>query len=209
MGGLRPNERNGAASQTAAVKHFVGTLRRLSSNDKRMPTTVLTGLDLTLLDASFSLPACYANCVSIVDGRLSSPSRPNELKLAEICAAAQMLEPQQTIPFTLGVPDGAPCLYGSVERLDLDGTPALLLSFVHPEHHRLPSAERLRAWFDLSPTEAAVALEVAQGHDPDQIAAGRELSVLTVRTHLRAIFEKTGARKQRDLVALLLRLAAL
>ena len=111
LGEIRSNERNGAASQSAAVKHFVGTLRRLSRNDKRLPTTLLTALDLTLLDPAFSLPACYDNCVSIVDGRLSSPSISNEKKLSEISSSAQSLEPQQNIPFTLGVSDGAPCLY--------------------------------------------------------------------------------------------------
>lgn len=65
------------------------------------------------------------------------------------------------------------------------------------------SAEILSALFGLSPTQAAVALAIFNGKDPEQIAAERGVAISTLRTHLAEIFLRTGAESQRDLVRLL------
>jgi DNA-binding CsgD family transcriptional regulator len=57
--------------------------------------------------------------------------------------------------------------------------------------------------FALTPAEADLAVEIAKG-DGRQAAARRlGISVGTVRSHLMRIFDKTGARRQAELVRLL------
>lgn len=94
----------------------------------------------------------------------------------------------------------------------------LLLATVHA---RLRQIERIRSAqpanaaggdgvafspvFDLTPTEARVARALTQGMSRAQIAADFDISRTTVAFHMRNIFQKTGTRRQAELVALLLR----
>ena len=61
----------------------------------------------------------------------------------------------------------------------------------------------LEALFALSPTQAAVALDLYGGKSPEQIASERGVRISTLRTHLAEIFARTGAESQRDLVRLI------
>lgn len=58
--------------------------------------------------------------------------------------------------------------------------------------------------FELTPTEAAVARALAHGRRTDQVADDLGVSQTTVAFHLRNLFDKTGTRRQADLVALIL-----
>ncbi len=66
-----------------------------------------------------------------------------------------------------------------------------------------PSVELVQSLFDLTPTEARVARGIATGETVEQIAIGGGVSHHTVRTHLRAVFGKTGCRRQAEVAALL------
>lgn len=57
--------------------------------------------------------------------------------------------------------------------------------------------------FDLTPTEAAIARDLARGDSLNAIALRRGVAVGTVRSQLKAIFNKTGTHRQADLVRLL------
>jgi DNA-binding CsgD family transcriptional regulator len=62
----------------------------------------------------------------------------------------------------------------------------------------------LREDFGLTRAEAAVAIDVLKA-DGLQAAAGRlGISLATARTHLAHVFDKTGTRRQAELVRLLL-----
>lgn len=62
----------------------------------------------------------------------------------------------------------------------------------------------LRRRFGLTNAEAAVALEMTKGDGREAVAARLGISMTTVRTHLGRIFEKTGVRRQAELVRLLM-----
>jgi DNA-binding CsgD family transcriptional regulator len=69
--------------------------------------------------------------------------------------------------------------------------------------------EALRRVFDLTPTEARVALSVASGKSLEKSAEAGSVSIGTVRKQLATIFLKTDTHRQGELVALLARLSAL
>lgn len=80
--------------------------------------------------------------------------------------------------------------------IDLDATP-------------LPSTSCLEQIFGLTPAEARLTLLLVDGKTLDEIAHLRHLSVATVRTQLKAVFEKTHTHRQAELVVLVSRVAAL
>ncbi len=62
--------------------------------------------------------------------------------------------------------------------------------------------EVLRRVFALSPTEARVALLVAEGASPQDAADRLGISTLTTRAHLKRVYDKTSTTGQSDLVRL-------
>lgn len=63
----------------------------------------------------------------------------------------------------------------------------------------------LRARFGLTAAEAVLAGEIVRGDGVRAVANRLNISVGTARTHLSHIFDKTGTRRQAELVSLLLR----
>lgn len=63
--------------------------------------------------------------------------------------------------------------------------------------------ERLMTLFSLSPTQAALAVAIYNGESLSDFAKTRRNKLTTIRSHLRNIFTKTGARNQVDLVRLI------
>lgn len=57
--------------------------------------------------------------------------------------------------------------------------------------------------FDLSPAEAKIAVAIAEGHSPEYIAKKHAVELSTVRTQLKAVYSKTGASRQAELVSVL------
>ncbi|MGH8784341.1 MAG: helix-turn-helix transcriptional regulator [Cupriavidus necator] len=70
------------------------------------------------------------------------------------------------------------------------------------------SAQTLSRTFGLTAAESAVALALCEGKTPDEHAQALGLSLATVRTQLRAVFEKTQTRRQSETVGLLLGMPA-
>ncbi len=67
----------------------------------------------------------------------------------------------------------------------------------------LPSGQDLRQYFDLTPAEARVALLLCAGHVPKAVARQLDVGIATVRSHMRALLEKTGTSRQAELIQLL------
>ena len=79
-----------------------------------------------------------------------------------------------------------------------------MLTLSDPDRQEALDPAVLRQLFDLTPTEANVARLVAEGLRRDQVAARLGVSPNTVAFHLRNVFDKTGTRRQADLMALIL-----
>jgi DNA-binding CsgD family transcriptional regulator len=67
------------------------------------------------------------------------------------------------------------------------------------------AVERLRALFDLTPAEGAVAAALGRGRALPAIAADTGVGLATVRSHLKRILSKTGTRRQAEAAALFAR----
>jgi DNA-binding CsgD family transcriptional regulator len=58
----------------------------------------------------------------------------------------------------------------------------------------------LRELFGLTPSEAVVAIGIANGMTVDELAGSQGKSIMTVRNQLKSVFAKTGLRRQSDLI---------
>lgn len=92
----------------------------------------------------------------------------------------------------------------SLERLPLEiaaaRSPVALLFFRDPDAVPRGQADLLRRAYGLSPMEARLVLALAEGKSLKEVAQERATSYETVRSHIRRILQKTGARRQVDLV---------
>jgi DNA-binding CsgD family transcriptional regulator/PAS domain-containing protein len=80
---------------------------------------------------------------------------------------------------------------------------AAALVFAPVTMRQAPSVELVQALFDLTPVEARVARNLAAGKTVDDIAIEGGVSPNTIRTHVRGVLQKTGCRRQAEVVALL------
>ena len=83
---------------------------------------------------------------------------------------------------------------------------ALAALFVTDPESTPETPEHLvRMLYGLTPAESRVAESLLHGASPEEISDRNGVSLATVRTQLRSIFDKTETRRQSELVALLLR----
>jgi DNA-binding CsgD family transcriptional regulator len=66
------------------------------------------------------------------------------------------------------------------------------------------SVELLEQWFGFTAAEAQVAVDLMNGLDPEEISGRRHVSAETVRSQIKAIYEKTGVNRRGKLGKLLL-----
>lgn len=87
---------------------------------------------------------------------------------------------------------------------DMPHEPAVVVFISDPDQRVQGWGEMLTRMYALTPAEAQVAFLLLGGARVDEIARRRQTSLNTVRTHLKRIFDKVGAKTQADLVRLLL-----
>ncbi|MGL4288888.1 MAG: helix-turn-helix transcriptional regulator [Phreatobacter sp.] len=88
-----------------------------------------------------------------------------------------------------------------------DGTSVVML--LDLDVHLEPNPSMLKRMFGLTMAETRLALQMARGDVPAEIARSRRLSRTTVRSQLASVFAKTQTRRQAELVTLLARVAVL
>jgi DNA-binding CsgD family transcriptional regulator/PAS domain-containing protein len=87
---------------------------------------------------------------------------------------------------------------------NLDGQANVLISIADPDINIRLSCHSLQQAYNLSKSEANVAIELANGLTLEKISKQNQVSIETVRSQLKSIFMKTGKNRQADLVRLLL-----
>lgn len=85
-----------------------------------------------------------------------------------------------------------------------DVTPYLTLLIQDPEKNLEISVRTLMNLYQLTISEATIAILLAEGHTTDEVAAELDIKKNTVRAHLRAMFVKMGVTQQSMLVSLVL-----
>jgi len=85
-------------------------------------------------------------------------------------------------------------------------SPAAIVFVNDPEQSAImPLPDQLRAAFGLTRTEALVAARIFRGEGLRPAADALGIGATTARTHLQRIFDKTGTRKQAELVRIIAR----
>jgi DNA-binding CsgD family transcriptional regulator len=103
-----------------------------------------------------------------------------------------------------GVEPGAHAVLLTQRASPGEHSPVLATVRCHPlQHDAEPDPALVAEAFELTPAEARVAAQLARGLSAQEIAAGRGVSMQTIRAQIRAVFEKTGINRQSDLVRLL------
>jgi DNA-binding CsgD family transcriptional regulator len=69
----------------------------------------------------------------------------------------------------------------------------------------MPETAFLQATFDLTPAEARLVLRLVAGDSLKSSAKALGIGYETARTTLKAVFQKTGTRRQTELVILVIR----
>jgi DNA-binding CsgD family transcriptional regulator len=73
------------------------------------------------------------------------------------------------------------------------------------EGARMPQTAFLKNRFGLTPAEARLVLRLVSGDSLRSAAKALGIKYETVRTHLKSIFQKTGTRRQAELVIVVIR----
>ena len=95
------------------------------------------------------------------------------------------------------------------EARDIFAHARSLVVVLDPDGRPAPPEAALRTAFGLTSAEGRLAARLGTGESLYEAADGLGIAKGTARSHLKAIFGKTGARRQPELVALLSRLALL
>ncbi|WP_404482395.1 helix-turn-helix transcriptional regulator [Novosphingobium sp. BL-52-GroH] len=80
--------------------------------------------------------------------------------------------------------------------------PAVIVTLKTPIGFSGDQAARLSAALDLTPAEGAIVALLTQGHSRQEIARVRGVSVQTVSSQLRTIFQKAGVNREAELVSI-------
>ncbi|WP_210396936.1 helix-turn-helix transcriptional regulator [Motiliproteus sediminis] len=148
-------------------------------------------------------------------GRLELPSASKSAELAQLIAATgETAEGEnRQAGKQLVIPKRSQLGYLLLEAMplrddgfsDRDNVRGTALFVIDPEQSEIISTRALVTIFELTSAEADITEQLVGGASVDQIAEQRRSSPQTVRTQLKQVFAKTGARSQADLVRLALK----
>jgi DNA-binding CsgD family transcriptional regulator/PAS domain-containing protein len=96
-------------------------------------------------------------------------------------------------------------MHANLITSDLDYDGARVAVFISDPNLQQPiSIDNLVSVYNLTPSEAQVAISLANGHSIDEIADLSNHSAHTIRSQLKSVFRKTGVSRQSELIKLLL-----
>jgi DNA-binding CsgD family transcriptional regulator/PAS domain-containing protein len=95
-------------------------------------------------------------------------------------------------------------LFRQPKAPDSPETPLVIILISDLDARPTPTGRQLVDYFGLTPAEARLAVELAQGQTLETIAAQRRVQGTTLRTQLSAVLRKTDTVRQADLVRLII-----
>ena len=94
---------------------------------------------------------------------------------------------------------------GILHGFETEGSHAhAVMCFSDPDRTHPIEADKLADVYELTPAEAQVAISIANGINPEEIANINEVEISTIRSQLKAIYRKLGIHSQAELVKILL-----
>lgn len=140
-------------------------------------------------DDARKLAEAVAEATASADGRGLSPGR-----------SLAIPRPSGGHPHMLQI---AP-LRVDASRVQAAGAARAVVFIADPDHETKPPEEQLQSLYGLTRAEARLAVRLAEGRSVSEAAEMLHIQVGTARQHLKRIFSKTGARRQAELIRLLL-----
>lgn len=160
----------------------------------------------------------YHPAIRLENNKIYTHSKKQTKKIHKALVSAALLdqssEDSSTPGISLGLkhPDG-----GSTLPVIISHTQGILNGFETAGHHAhvvmcfsdpdktIPlEADKLVGVYKLTPAEAQVAVSIANGVSPGEIACNNNVAVSTVRSQLKAVYSKLGVNSQAELVKVLL-----
>lgn len=217
----------GMASE-ATARHALPSLNRLRPHLARalslsahvginrsqliVETLSLTGCPAATVDPDGRLQAFNGEFELVLGSRSIDPHR--RLRLLDTKAdrrlrAAMRIATVQTAPASFIVPglhDDRPCVVHvlPLRRLaqDVFNSNGFILIVADGRNRVTPGANLLRLIFDMTAREATLTRQLAEGRTIVAAAEAMGIAVTTAKVHLRRVFEKTGCKRQADLIGL-------
>lgn len=152
--------------------------------------------------------------LTVRHGRLAAAHSDNELlermiagALAKMGSTASSSElcirrSSGTLPYVLQILPLNPDASEHVFLTPRSSAHGAIITITDPTQSIEPSPRALKDMFNLTPTEAAIAAELAAGNSIREIANARDISERTVRWHVSNVQSKLGVRRLVDLVRL-------
>lgn len=155
-----------------------------------------------------------ADGLKLVGGRLEASYPSDNRELQRLVRGAFARQGKENPPIAEAVsitrPSGQVSLVVVVESVpslewaESKGQPAVVVYIRDAVGKSLASTTVPKQLFNLTPAETALSLELANGLSLEEAAEKLNIRRNTARAHLRAIFSKTGVRRQTELVRIML-----
>lgn len=200
-----------AEPQVSAEPGAAGDIGQALLEHLAIPAFLL-GADLRILawNAAARRVVAGGDALQVAAEHLACVSRRRQSALQQAvaaCAAAAQggLPPMVRIPLQGHALPLTLCVLGlGLHRRQQAGAGAVAMVLIHhPAHRPAPAPAMLRAAFELTGAQAAVAAALLAGRAPAAIAQAQAVSLATIRQHTKAIYRKLGVRSAQDLAALL------
>lgn len=168
-----------------------------------VPAMVLSSDNLIV--ARNNLDESIQSCLDVTDDlRLTFRNEISNSRYLQLVRSPQAAGGTFALLDKNGRPTGVGTLSQVLTRpYDVFQRAAFLLIFSKIEAPAAPNVELLADLYNLSPAEARMAKKLVESSTIDQIAAETNVSKETLRTQLKRVMEKVGARRQADLVGVI------
>lgn len=196
-------------------RHSLSALYAQAMGRLRIATLILDG-EGSILETNQVAREMLAtgDGLKVVCGRLEACYPGDNKRLYKSIRAASSMTADDVVPpaeaLSINRPSGEVSLGIVVEPIpqqewnESDSQPVVVIYGRDAVGQSILSTSMTRQVFGLTPSESALAMELANGLSLEEAARSLGVRPNTARAHLRAIFSKTGVRRQTELVRLIL-----